>query len=142
MRTQTRVNILLVELLFAVLFFMLGATVLMRIFGESYLEGTGALLLTEAAGEAQNTADLLAASGDFLSEAGKLFPDGDQAAASPGDDGSVNMARDCGGYRLLISFREETLDKGTIYRADLQAEAEDGTVLINLPVVKYEEAEP
>lgn len=131
MKTQTRVNILLVELLIVVLFFMLASTVLMRVFGEAHIDGERAELITRAAGEAQNAADRIAASKSFSEEIEKLFP------VESGDE----RISDFGDFRLVLTWDQKQLEKGTLFTQELAAVSEDGSVLIRLPGAKYEEAE-
>ncbi len=73
MKKVNRTNALVVELMMAVLFFMLASTVLAQVFGHARVVSNRAEVLTRALAAAQNTADRLYASGDpgqTLSEEG------------------------------------------------------------------------
>ena len=73
MKKVNRTNALVVELMMAVLFFMLASTVLAQVFGHARVVSNRAEVLTRALAAAQNTADRLYASGDLeqtLSEEG------------------------------------------------------------------------
>ena len=59
MKTRSRSNALLVELLIVVLFFMLAATVLMQVFAKARTMGSRARLTAEVTAEAQSMADRL-----------------------------------------------------------------------------------
>ena len=64
MRNNNRSNILLVEILIAVLFFMLSATVLVRVFVAARNMTVRAGVETQALAEAQNVAEALYAADD------------------------------------------------------------------------------
>ena len=64
MRNKNRSNILLVEILIAVLFFMLSATVLVRVFVAARNMTVRAGVETQALAEAQNVAEALYAADD------------------------------------------------------------------------------
>lgn len=73
MKKVNRTNALVVELMMAVLFFMLASTVLAQVFGHARVVSNRAEVLTRALAAAQNTADRLYAAGDpeqTLSEEG------------------------------------------------------------------------
>jgi len=73
MKRANRTNALVVELMMAVLFFMLASTVLAQVFGHARVVSNRAEVLTRALAAAQNTADRLYAAGDpeqTLSEEG------------------------------------------------------------------------
>lgn len=62
MQGRNRANILLVEILIALLFFMLSSTVLIRLFVAAKTQSHMSLVGTEALAEAQNVLDTLKAS--------------------------------------------------------------------------------
>ena len=64
MQFSKRGNVLLLELLIVIVFFMIGATILMRMFGRSHMMSRRADALTRSVGEASSLADTLMASGD------------------------------------------------------------------------------
>ena len=64
MGNRNRSNVLLVEILIAVLFFMLSATVLVQVFGTSRNMTVRAGIETQALAEAQNVAEALYAADD------------------------------------------------------------------------------
>ena len=65
MRNRNRSNVLLVEILIAVLFFMLSATVLVKVFVTARNMTVRAGVESRAIAEAQNVAESLYASGDI-----------------------------------------------------------------------------
>ena len=64
MRSKNRSNVLLVEILIAVLFFMLSATVLVRVFVTARNMTVRSGVESSALAEAQNVADALCAADD------------------------------------------------------------------------------
>ena len=64
MRSQSRTNALLIELLIVILFFMLASTILVRVFGEAYRQSETAGVSVEALAGVQNLADRIYASGE------------------------------------------------------------------------------
>ena len=64
MQFSKRGNVLLLELLIVIVFFMIGSTILMRMFGRSHMMSRRADALTRSVGEASSMADTLMASGD------------------------------------------------------------------------------
>jgi len=139
MKTGNRANILLVELLIVVLFFMLGSTVLVRVFGEAYLESRRAGYITEATAEAQNTADLIMTSEDPGDALGKL---GYNPSSEPSDEsGNYDeiWVRGNENYSLTVRILRETAVSGTLLRAEIEASGNDGTEYVSLPAVRYME---
>ena len=139
MKTGNRANILLVELLIVVLFFMLGSTVLVRVFGEAYLESRRAGYITEATAEAQNTADLIMTSedpGEALRELG--YEPSSEASDATGNYDEI-WIRENENYSLKVGILRETAETGTMIRAEIEAYGNDGTEYISLPAVRYME---
>lgn len=66
MKRKNRTNALVVELMIAVLFFMLSSVILARVFSYAHTLSTQAQLLSQALAEAQNTADRVYACDDFI----------------------------------------------------------------------------
>jgi hypothetical protein len=136
MRNKNRSNILLVEILIAVLFFMLSATVLVRVF-------IGARNLTVKSGvesralvEAQNVAETLYAAEDVDATLEKL-----SFVSSHG-----TWSKDCGDYTLYVTGELQPTNAGELWTGSVsafyklrnpdQARQEDEE-LFSLPCAKY-----
>ena len=114
MRTKAH-HALLVEIMAALLFFALTATVIMQVYVTARSQSDEALLLSDVLMAAQNLADET-----YLAE-------------------QVTAQRiDCGAYILRVETTEELTDAGVLRRAVVIAEkANDGTVLVQLPCTRY-----
>ena len=66
MKRKNRTNALVIELMTAVLFFMLSSVILVRVLSHAHALSTRAQLLSQALAEAQNTADRVYATDDFM----------------------------------------------------------------------------
>ena len=136
MRNKNRSNILLVKILIAVLFFMLSATVLVRVF-------IGARNLTVKSGvesralvEAQNVAETLYAAQDVDATLEKL-----SFVSSHG-----TWSKDCGDYTLYVTGELQPTNAGELWTGSVsafyklrnpdQARQEDEE-LFSLPCAKY-----
>jgi len=72
MQFSKRGNILLLELLIVIAFFMIGAAILMRMFGRAQMLSRRADALTRSVGEAASLADTLMGSDDALAVLGEM----------------------------------------------------------------------
>lgn len=128
-------NVLLVELLIVVAFFMLAASFLMQMFAAARKQGEDAGLLNEVLVSAQNTAELLYAAEDpetALTELGFVSdPDADAGIWRSESEGLVTE----------VQMQEEATDAGRLATQTVRV-LRDGEQLIELPVAKYEEVRP
>ena len=111
MKSKNRSNVLLVEILIAVLFFMLSATVLMRVFvtarNMTVRSGVEAAALTDA----QNVAEALYSADDI------------DATLAAMDFRSAHGAwsRDCGDYSLYVMGSTQPTGAGEIWTGTVSA---------------------
>ena len=136
MGNKNRSNVLLVEILIAVLFFMLSATVLVRVFATSrnltVRSGVETLALTEA----QNVAETLCAARDPEAELEAM-----EFASSHG-----SWTRDYGDYTLYVTGEYEPAGAGQIWAGEVSAyyrlrnpddARQANTLLFTLPCTQY-----
>lgn len=136
MRSKNRSNILLVEILIAVLFFMLSATVLMRVFVTARNVTVRSGVEAAALSEAQNVAETLYAADDMDAALEAL-----EFVSSHG-----TWSRDCGDYTLYVTGAIEPTNTGELWSGSVsafyklrnpdQARLEDEE-LFSLPCAKY-----
>ena len=138
MRNKNRSNVLLVEILIAVLFFMLSATVLVRVFVTSRNLTVRSGVEVKALVEAQNVAEALYAAED------------PEALLTEMEFGSSHGAwsRDYGDYSIYVTGETKQSGAGTLWEGAVSAfykvrmpdakRAEDEE-LFTLPCVRYEE---
>ena len=140
MGKRNRSNVLLVEILIAVLFFMLSATVLVQVFATARNMTTRAGVETLALAEAQNVADTLYAADD--PEAAleqmefRLYHDA--------------WSKDAGDFTLYVESEEIPQESGALWKGvvrvfynnrnveEVRPEAEE---LFALPCARYREGE-
>ena len=104
-------NLLLVEILIAVLFFMLSAVVLVKVFATARSVTERSAVETEALAEAQNVADTLYAAEDteaWLSEQGYVLSHG-------------AWSKDYGEYSLYIEAETENTQAGELWKGRVSA---------------------
>lgn len=121
-----RMNALLVEILIAVLFFALSATVILETFVAADRLSDSAGRSSEALAEAQNWAGRIYASENA---AALLEESGFRA-----EDGGWTM--DCGEFALTVALTETEMAAGTMLSAEIRAGDGDGT-LVTLPCARY-----
>ena len=136
MDNRNRSNVLLVEILIAVLFFMLSATVLVQVFATARNLTAKAGVETRALAEAQNVAEALYAADD------------PEAAleAMAFDSAHGVWTRSDGDYTLYVEGGEEDTDAGVLWQGSVrafyrlrkanQARQEDEE-LFSLPCARY-----
>lgn len=121
-----RQSMLLVEIVIAVLFFALCATVILDVFSTAYMQSARAGALSEATVSAQNLAERLKAS-----------PDWDAVLADEGlsgQDGAYTAERD--GFTLRVTLSQEAEGAGEMRTATICAtRGEDA--LLTLPAARY-----
>ena len=131
MKSGSRSNALLVELLIVVMFFMLSATVLLELYATSRNQSVRAGAMTKALNEAQNVADRLYAAEDAeaaLAEMG--FTKDGEAWVNPGED-----------CVLKVSSASRTTESGIMLQWQVSAMRENESYF-TLQVKKYQEVQP
>lgn len=128
MRSGSRSNALLVELMIVVMFFMIAATVLLRVFVSSRNQSDRAELITTSIAAAQNTADRLYAAEDPEAEL--------QSLGFVQKNGVWVLTADR--YQLEASVTEEAEPAGIFRRQSVRAIA-DGETLYELPCSRWQE---
>ena len=126
MKSGSRSNALLVELLIVVMFFMLTTTVLLEVFAKANQFSSRSDLLTVSLVKAQNVADQLYAA-----------EDADSVLAGYGftaQDGGWILEKD--GYSLKVVLREDETDAGILRTYDISGVEGDKT-LLTLPSARY-----
>ncbi len=126
MDRNNHLSTLLVELLIAVLFFALSATVLLEMFVVSRSQSAYAGLCGEALCEAQNLADELYAADDpqaLLTQEGFAEAKGVYTRAN-------------GALTLAVTLRERQMQAGTLREAEILALRGD-EMLVRLPCSRY-----
>ena len=134
MKSGSRSNALLVEVLIVVLFFMISATVLMQIFSAARLQGEKSGALTKASADAQNIAESLCAARSpkkVLDEMGFI----------PDDEAETMWRMEEDGFVKEVLYTEESDENGTLFRQNISI-YKDGEVLIELPAAQYQEVQP
>lgn len=128
MRSGSRSNALLVELMIVVMFFMIAATVLLRVFVSSRNQSDRAELITTSIAAAQNTADRLYAAEDPEAEL--------QSLGFVQENGVWVLTAER--YQLVASVTEEAEPAGIFRRQSVRAIA-DGETLYELPCSRWQE---
>ena len=141
MSKNNRSNVLLVEILIAVLFFMLSATVLVRVFATAHNMTVKAGVGTQALSEAQNVADTLYTAEDVdlkLEELGFLSAHGAWTKAY-------------GDYTLYVEISPEAAGAGELRQGAVRAfysqrsadaARQEDQELFALPFARYREVQP
>ena len=137
MRNRNRSNVLLVEILIAVLFFMLSATVLVRVFVSARNMTVRAGVETAALSEAQNVADALCAADnrdELLSELSFISSHG-------------AWSKNYGDYSLYVVGNTEMTEAGELWQGQVsafysvrnpEADRAEDEELFTLPCARYE----
>lgn len=111
MRNNNRSNVLLVEILIAVLFFMLSATVLVRVFVTARNMTVRSGVESRALAEAQNVAEALYAADDVDAALENM-----QFRNSHG-----SWSRDCGDYTLYVTGETQPTNAGEMFSGTVSA---------------------
>ena len=138
MRNRNRSNVLLVEILIAVLFFMLSATVLVQVFVTARNLTIRAGVETQALAEAQNVAEAMSAA------------DSPEEMLGGMGFGSAHGAwtRDYGEFTLYVELNESATGAGTMAEGNVRAfynlrnveqARQEGEELFALPFARYRE---
>ena len=111
MSGKNRSNVLLVEILIALLFFMLSATILVRVFASAREMSARSGVETRALAEAQNMADLIRVSEDV-----------DAALEEQGFASSHGVwTRDDGEYTLYVEGVPQPSENGALWQGTVRA---------------------
>ena len=136
MRNKNRSNVLLVEILIAVLFFMLSATVLVRVFVTARNMTVRSGVEAVALADAQNVAETLYAAEDVEATLEQM-----QFKSSHG-----TWSKDCGDYSLYVTGAVQPTGAGELWSGSVSAfyklrNPDDVRVtdeeLFSLPCVRY-----
>ena len=131
MKSGSRSNALLVELLIVVMFFMLSSTVLLELYATSRNQSVRAGALTQALNEAQNVADRL-----YTAE------DAEKALSEMGFEKQGEAWQKSSEICVLkVTASAEATGAGTLLRQQVSAVA-DGETYFTLPVARYQEVQP
>ena len=133
MKSGSRANALLVELLIVIFFFMLTSMILVQLFADAKTKSVTARATNSAMLETQNIAEELYAAED---------PDGFLSGMGfTGEEGKWVLTRN--DYVLCVTPREEKTDGGVLKTWEISATRNE-KVLITLPSTRYvpEEVSP
>ena len=140
MKKKSQSNVLLVEILIAVLFFMLSATVLVRVFVGARNMTVRAGVESVAVSEAQNVAETLYAAKDI-----------DQTMRDMGFLSSHGAwTKDYGEYTLYVKGEASETEAGTLWTGEVSAfyklrnpdnARQEDEQLFSLPCTRYEGGE-
>ena len=126
MKSRSRSNTLLIELLLVIFFFMCSAGILVQIFASAKLKSRTAHTINASMLEAENIAEDLYASDD---------PDTVLASYGfTGQDGSWELQKD--GYLLKVVLKSEETETGTLRSYEITGVQGEQT-LIPLPSIRY-----
>ena len=140
MESKNRSNVLLVEILIAVFFFLLSASVIVRVFAAAREMTVRSSACAHALAEAQNVAEALYETDD---------PDALLETLDFAQSHGV-WTRDDGEYSLFVRMSAGQTDAGELWQAEIQAfrisrsAANDrpaSEALFSLPCTRYKEAE-
>lgn len=123
----SQLNTLLVEILVAVLFFALSATVILDAFVIARSQSRGAAAINDALAQAQDVADT-------------LYLDGADAEASLLSAGFARegdaFVREGTDFTLTVTLAEEAAGAGALHSATVSADS-NGKALFELPCSRY-----
>lgn len=133
MKSGSRSNALLVELLIVVMFFMLSSTVLLELYATSRNQSVRAGVLTKALNEAQNVADRLYTAEDAEATLREMGFEQREA--------DWYLANDTY-YGIVVVDSSDVLGPGYMKRFMVAPMENEDTFLLKLNVERYEEAQP
>lgn len=119
-------NALLVEIMMAVLFFALAATVILELFAAGHSLNRDSDILGRATGHARNLSEQIYAADDLK---GLLVQQGFE-------QGATGWHASFGDYSLLVTAETLPAGSGEMRRAEVSA-AQDDEVLVSLPCLRY-----
>ena len=126
MRNGKKQSALLVEIIIAVLFFALSATVILQTFAAAYKQGVYASTCNDAMAMAQNLAGRL-----YVSDAPEALLEAEGFSA----EGNV-WSMDAQRYTLQVKFDTTATAAGEIYTAQISAIRND-EVFLEIPCARY-----
>lgn len=129
MKKSNRANVLLMELMAAVLLFALSATVMIRIYAQAYEKSAHAGVMDDALCEAQNLAERLYAAGG--TEGMQALLSGEGFAQEDG-----LWRREAERFALEVLLSQEKTGAGVLSEAEVRAES-GGEALFALPLARY-----
>ena len=131
MKKHSSANILLIELVLVILFFMLCVSTIVEMFGLARGKSSFARDASQAVRLVENLEARLAASGDAesLLSAEGFLPEEDR------------WVLDQGNWNLTASFSEEKSEAGVLRTVHFTAEQDSGKLLFELPVTHYQPGE-
>ena len=124
MKRGSRTNALVVELMIAVLFFMLASTILARVFGEAHRLSELSRIRSNALTAAANLADLAYAAAD-MDELAR------QEGLTAAENGSYEKTDEADGFTLTLRVQA-----GALRRASVEARSGD-ELIVSLPCSRY-----
>ena len=127
MQNRSRSNVLLMEILIAILFFMLSATVLVQVFATARAQNERAHVETTALREAQNLADTL-----YVSQSAE-----ETLAGMGFNNGHEVWLRQYDGFALQAVVTRKDYEQGMLEKAEISAFYEQDTRLFTLVSEKY-----
>ncbi|MCR4707556.1 MAG: hypothetical protein K5746_06380 [Clostridiales bacterium] len=130
MKERSHGNALLLELMIAIAFFMLAASVLLRVYGAANALSLRAARVTQALDAAEDAADAVIAA-DAPEEALTRM------GYSPAEN---RFTREEAGFRLSVSWEEEVRPAGILLSGIIKAETDNGEELLSLPFARYKGA--
>ena len=130
MKERSHGNALLLELMIAIAFFMLAASVLLRVYGAANALSLRAARVTRALDAAEDAADAVIAA-DAPEEALTRM------GYSPAEN---RFTREEAGFRLFVSWEEEVRPAGILLSGIIKAETDNGEELLSLPFARYKGA--
>ena len=130
MKERSHGNALLLELMIAIAFFMLAASVLLRVYGAANALSLRAARVTQALDAAEDAADAVIVT-DAPEEALTRM------GYSPAED---RFTREEAGFRLSVSWEEEVRPAGILLSGIIKAETDNGEELLSLPFARYKGA--
>ena len=126
MKSRSRSNTLLIELLLVIFFFMCSAGILVQIFANAKLKSKAAHMINASMLDAENIAEDLYSTDD---------PDAVLTAYGfNAQDGSWELQKE--GYLLKVALKNEETESGTIRSYEITGVQGDQT-LITLPSTRY-----
>lgn len=126
MKERRGANVILIELVIVILFFMLASTTIVEVFGTAKVKSRRADVYTEALAEAQNLAEQL-----YLYKGIDQLPEHDQFVET---DGLWIAEKE--NYVLKITAQTEKTEAGQMIRQTVSVEC-DGETLFSLPCDRY-----
>ena len=134
MNTGKRGNILLVELLIVIFFFMIGSVILMQVFEKSYMQSRKADAQTQALSEGQSIADRLYLAEDASAELEKLgfVQDGQEQEG----ESAFLWTKEADPVTFSYGYDMVNAENGVIRKGTLTAMYK-GEELFSLPCTRY-----